>query len=53
MIGSPFLFLVRKTVRYLSVEQSKEKVCALYINHLKELIKLRYDSIKRENKNEK
>lgn len=33
--------------------RNEKKVCALYKNHLKELIKLRYDSIKRENKNEK
>lgn len=33
--------------------ENKRNVCALYKNHLKELIKLRYESIKRENKNEK
>lgn len=33
--------------------RNEKKVCALYKNHLKELIKLRYDSIKGENRNEK
>lgn len=32
---------------------NKKKVCALFKKHLKELIKLRYESIQKENRNEK